>query len=159
MSGQRARAISSACGESLDPEGLADLVVHAARVLRRARLAVPELPGARVLSILDEVGTATINELAIGDGVAQPTMSEAVASLADRQLVERATDPDDARVRRVRITQRGRQALMTYRRQLGNALAQQAHGAGITAEEVRRHGSALRRLADAWEHPQSEPRP
>ena len=53
----------------------------------------------------------TIGELAVRLEISQQAASKAVADLERRGYVTRATDPDDARVRRVALTARGEAAI------------------------------------------------
>jgi DNA-binding MarR family transcriptional regulator len=72
------------------------------------------------LSTLDRGGARRITELAVIEGVTQPSMTALVANLESRGLVARGGDPADKRVCLVSITDAGRQ-YMTQRRQAGIA--------------------------------------
>ena len=62
-----------------------------------------------VLVLLDEKEekTATFKELEKEFGVSQPTMVGLLSSLEQKHLVEILADPDDKRIRRARLTQKG----------------------------------------------------
>lgn len=73
-------------------------------------------------------GTETVSELAAAFQVAQPTMSSTVRKLEDKSLVELIQDTDDRRVKRVRVTRKGRavrqkavKALEPYWREFADA--------------------------------------
>ena len=62
-----------------------------------------------VLVLLDEKEekTATFKELEKEFGVSQPTMVGLLSRLEQKHLVEILADPDDKRIRRARLTQKG----------------------------------------------------
>src|SRR6202020_3006085 len=66
---------------------------------------------ASTLRRLMENGPQRITALALGEPVAQPTMSVIVKRLGQRGLVERAPDPGDARATLVAITPAGVETL------------------------------------------------
>src|SRR4051812_42579261 len=68
-----------------------------------------------VLAALRDGGAQRITALAGAEGVAQPTMTNLVVRLERRGLVERGSDPDDARAVRVAITDQGRERLEARR--------------------------------------------
>ncbi|HIW46960.1 MAG TPA: MarR family transcriptional regulator [Candidatus Yaniella excrementigallinarum] len=66
----------------------------------------------KILSILVvEPATGSIRQLADLTGVSLATMSGIVQRLEDHEMVERVTDPEDQRVRRVVATALGRQTI------------------------------------------------
>jgi DNA-binding MarR family transcriptional regulator len=72
-------------------------------------------------------GPLTIGALADRLGVSQQAASKSVADLERRGYVERTADPDDARARRVGLTERGRAVIAAAREQraaLGGELAE-----------------------------------
>ncbi|GAA5069141.1 DNA-binding MarR family transcriptional regulator [Thermocatellispora tengchongensis] len=84
------------------------------------------------------VGAApTVTELAAGLGMTQQGASKAVAELERLGYVERVADADDARVRRVRLTARGEDAVRAARE------------ARAALEERMRRRFGPGRLADA----------
>lgn len=62
-----------------------------------------------VLVLLDEIEekTATFKELEKNFGVSQPTMVGLLSRLEQKNLVEILSDPDDKRIRRAHLTQKG----------------------------------------------------
>jgi DNA-binding MarR family transcriptional regulator len=99
---------------------LADELDHSLSALWRTlgRAAHGELSrtAASVLATLRDAGPARITALADGEAVAQPSMTTLVSRLERDGLVERASDPTDARAVLVRITDRGRERLEARRR-------------------------------------------
>src|SRR4051812_17159227 len=49
-------------------------------------------------------------------GITDQGMAKIIAEMVDRGYVERRTDPDDARIKRLRLARRGRDALAAARR-------------------------------------------
>lgn len=100
-----------------------DLVVYAVRLVRAVRR-LNELPaGFRVLSELDEHGALGISQLAVVDRCSQPTMSAAVAQLAERGLVDKQPRPGDARSSVITLTAEGRRELNRVRSANGASVA------------------------------------
>lgn len=104
----------------------------------------------RVLSLLDEHGPSGISQLAAHDRCSQPTMSGAVASLAERGWVEKTPDPNDARVLLVHLTDEGRKALETVRDRNAAAVAAaiEAHPE-LTSEDLETAVAVLRAVLEA----------
>jgi DNA-binding MarR family transcriptional regulator len=100
-----------------------DLVVHAARLVRAVRREFDLPAGTRILSLLDEHGPVGITQLAGLDRCSQPTMSAAVAQLAEQGLVTKAPNPADGRGSVVTLTAAGRQQLGHVRRLYGERIA------------------------------------
>jgi DNA-binding MarR family transcriptional regulator len=101
-----------------------ELVVHAARLVRAARrMSDHDGAGIRVLSLLDELGPATVGALAVADRTSQPTMSGAVAALVAKGWVEKRPHPTDARAALVHLTDEGTAALGGVRRAHAEAVA------------------------------------
>lgn len=69
-----------------------------------------------VVSQLDRTGPRRVCDLTDGDGPDASTVSRRVAALADRDLLVRTADPDDARAHPVVLTDRGREVLRAERR-------------------------------------------
>jgi DNA-binding MarR family transcriptional regulator len=88
----------------------ADLLGVVARLNRlatqRARLPLPYAQ-ARLLSTIEDQGSARISDLAALDHCSQPTMTTQVRRLEDAGLVSRTTDPGDARAVLIHITPEG----------------------------------------------------
>jgi DNA-binding MarR family transcriptional regulator len=129
-----------------------DLLTTVARlnraVNRRSRL--PLAPAlARFLAQLDDLGALRISELAQADGCSQPTASTAVAKLEAQGLVERRSDPQDARASVIDLTQRGRAALAETRAARVAALAPTIEALPEPEREQLTSGLlAVRRLLD-----------
>ena len=68
------------------------------------------------LSTIERSGPRRLTDLAVGEGVTQPSMSAIVSQLERLGLVERRSDPRDGRVVRVAITSAGHEHLSTLRR-------------------------------------------
>jgi DNA-binding MarR family transcriptional regulator len=61
----------------------------------------------------DEAGAWQVSDLAELFGASVPSMSRAVDALVKEKLATRVEDPDDRRVRRVKITAKGRELVQT----------------------------------------------
>jgi DNA-binding MarR family transcriptional regulator len=68
------------------------------------------------LSTIERTGPRRLTDLAVGEGVTQPSMSALVSQLERLGLVERQSDAQDGRVVRVSITSAGLKHLNTLRR-------------------------------------------
>jgi DNA-binding MarR family transcriptional regulator len=68
------------------------------------------------LSTVERTGPRRLTDLAVGEGVTQPSMSALVNQLESLGLVERQSDAQDGRVVRVAITPAGHEHLSTLRR-------------------------------------------
>jgi DNA-binding MarR family transcriptional regulator len=105
---------------------------------------------AATLSRLARSGPTRLTELALAEGVSQPSMSAMVVRLVDQGLMHRGNDEHDARVVLLSLTSRGK-ALVAQRRadrteRLDRALtALSPDDVGRIADAV----PALTRLADA----------
>ena len=76
------------------------------------------------LSTLDWTGPRRITELAVVEGVAQPSMTALVKVLERDGMVERRADPNDARVALVAVTKAGSDLVRARRRAGAEAFAQ-----------------------------------
>src|SRR3984957_13084026 len=65
------------------------------------------------LATLERSGPRRLTDLAVAEGVTQPSMSAIVSQLERLGLVERQSDAQDGRVVRVAITSAGREQLNT----------------------------------------------
>lgn len=104
----------------------AALVTHAARLGRAvSRAATPDVPAAtlRLLSLLDELGSVGVSQLAAADRCSQPTMSAAVQHLTERGWATKRANPHDARSALVDLTDTGRDVLHDARRRIGRDVA------------------------------------
>jgi DNA-binding MarR family transcriptional regulator len=68
------------------------------------------------LSTVERTGPRRLTDLALSEGVTQPSMSALVNQLEQLGLLERQSDAQDGRVVRVAITAAGREHLSTLRR-------------------------------------------
>ena len=90
-------------------------------VARLNRLATQRTPlplpwaQARLLSTIEDQGSARISDLAALDHSSQPTMTMQVRRLEDAGLVTRTADPDDRRAVLIRITPQGSRTLTRVR--------------------------------------------
>jgi len=96
---------------------------------------------ASVLATLRDTGPCRITELAEAEAVAQPTITTLVGRLERDGLVERRSDPDDARAVRVHLTADGRASLQRMRAERAALLEQRL--ADFTDDERRTLESAL----------------
>ncbi|MBV9660594.1 MAG: MarR family transcriptional regulator [Acidimicrobiales bacterium] len=87
---------------------LAALLRHTPRDLSLTALAT--------LATLERTGPRRITELAVIEGVAQPSMTNLVSNLEREGLVERRSDPDDKRVALAAITDKGANYVRSRRR-------------------------------------------
>jgi DNA-binding MarR family transcriptional regulator len=76
------------------------------------------------LSTLERSGPRRITDLAMYEGVTQPSMTTLVSSLERSGLVERRGDPSDKRVALIAITSAGLKVLRARRRQSVRAIQQ-----------------------------------
>src|SRR4051794_41924526 len=108
--------LSSELQPSERAERVADRL-HSASIhlLRRVRRQDDEsgvtAPHLSALSVLVFGGARTLGELAAAEQVTPPSMTRIVRNLEADGLVERATDPADRRVARVRASEKGRRIL------------------------------------------------
>jgi DNA-binding MarR family transcriptional regulator len=120
-------------------EQLDDVVIGLRRLtLRRQGLS---LTAAATLTTLRRSGPARLTELAIGEGVSQPSMTALVGRLADAGLVQRRTDPGDGRAVLVALTPAGAELLDRRREDRAARLAGPL--AELTDDDVRAISAAL----------------
>ncbi|MEA2501419.1 MAG: hypothetical protein QOD01_1530 [Actinomycetota bacterium] len=74
------------------------------------------LTASSTLATLERTGPRRLTDLAVNEGVTQPSMTAVVTQLEDLGLAERRRDPGDGRVVLVAITRAGRQYLRSIRR-------------------------------------------
>ena len=74
------------------------------------------LTAASTLSTLERTGPRRLTDLAVNEGVTQPSMTGVVSQLEDLGFADRRRDPRDGRVVLVAITDAGRQYLRAMRR-------------------------------------------
>jgi DNA-binding MarR family transcriptional regulator len=120
---------------------------HLLRVIEETGLSMTQC---KALLELGGLGEATeprqVGELAETFGVSVPSMSRAVDSLVKERLATRVEDPDDRRVRRVAITEKGTKLVDTLKmvRQAG----MEAFAASLTAAQRRKLDAAVDTLMD-----------
>src|ERR1700678_3241920 len=68
------------------------------------------------LATIERAGARRLGDLAVGEGVTQPSMSALVSQLERLGLADRQADPSDGRVVRVAVTPAGREHLSAVRR-------------------------------------------
>ena len=99
--------------------------IHLLRRLRReddaSGLPAPQLSA---MSVIVFGGPITLGALAAAEQVRPPTITKLVAALEEQGLVERAIDPEDRRVVRVKATARGTRLLYDGRRRRVASLAE-----------------------------------
>jgi DNA-binding MarR family transcriptional regulator len=100
---------------------------------------------AATLTRLQRSGPTRITELAVAEGVTQPTMSALVNRLVGQGLLSRGDDPQDARVVVLRVTDAGADLLARRR---DDRAARLAHAlADLPAADADRITAALPALA------------
>jgi DNA-binding MarR family transcriptional regulator len=127
------------------------------RVIEESGLSMAQCKTLLELGGLGEASEARqVGELAETLGVSVPSMSRAVDGLVKKRLATRVEDPDDRRVRRVAITERGKKLVETVVvvRQAG----METFAASLTAAQRRKLDAAIDSLMDrpdiaaAYEH-------
>jgi DNA-binding MarR family transcriptional regulator len=96
---------------------------------------------AATLSRLQRQGPTRVTELAAAEGVTQPSMSALAARLSAQGLVRRGSDPADARVVLLDLTDEGADRLA--QRRARRARRVDAALAALSPDEVRRIADAL----------------
>ncbi len=77
-----------------------------------------------VLATVDQFGPLRLGDLAVREVITPPTVTRLVASLQERELVDRVTDPIDGRAALIEISHTGRALLDELRRERTAFLAQ-----------------------------------
>ena len=90
----------------------------------RGRPREMSLTSLSTLATLDRTGPRRVTDLAVSQGVAQPSMTVLVTALERSRLVERRGDPADRRVALVALTAAGAELLRAQRRAGAEALIQ-----------------------------------
>ncbi len=103
------------------------------------------LTAAATLSTLQRSGPARLTELAVAEGVSQPSMTALIARLAGQGLVDRAADPRDGRAVVLSLTDAGAGLLVRRRTERSARLA--APLADLDDDDVARVTAALPALA------------
>ena len=99
------------------------------------------LTAASTLGTLERSGPRRVTELAVNEGITQPSMTAVVSQLARLGLVERRADPGDLRVVLVAITPAGRGHVRAMRRAGASAFTTLIDK--LTEQEVAAVSSAL----------------
>ena len=111
--------LAALSAEPLDPTALAhDLdrrIAGVSQLLRAGVRSRRSLTALLTLRRLDLEGPQRVGDLAAAERVAQPTMTVMVRRLEAEGLVERTTDPEDARAVKVALTDAGRSELAAVR--------------------------------------------
>jgi DNA-binding MarR family transcriptional regulator len=107
----------AAASERPDPQALAGQALYglASEAIRRLPRDI-SLTSLSTLSTLDRTGPRRITDLAVVQGVAQPSMTTLVTVLQRSGLAERRADPADGRVALIEITAAGSELLRSRRR-------------------------------------------
>lgn len=102
-----------------------DLISISARVVRwaPAENAGLSVAAARILGRIRDAGQVKISDLAIAERSSQPTITNHIKRLEEAGLVERSSDPRDARVSLISATSAGRARLSAIRHEIGSFLA------------------------------------
>jgi DNA-binding MarR family transcriptional regulator len=125
---------SETVGAASDDASSADQVELAARMRlaigrlhrRISRRAVGGLTPSQlsVLATVELHGPLRLGDLAVREVITPPTVTRLVASLQERELVDRVTDPVDGRAALIEISQGGRTLLDEIRRERTAFIAQ-----------------------------------
>jgi DNA-binding MarR family transcriptional regulator len=95
---------------------LGEALFALARLAVRDRSRDLSLTAASTLATLERTGPRRLTDLALSEGVTQPSMTAVVSQVEDLGYAERRRDPGDGRVVLVAITRSGRQYLRAMRR-------------------------------------------
>jgi DNA-binding MarR family transcriptional regulator len=125
---------SETVGGTADSSSSAEQVELAARMRlaigrlhrRISRRAVGGLTPSQlsVLATVEQHGPLRLGDLAVREVITPPTVTRLVASLQERDLVERVTDPVDGRAALIEVSQEGRALLEEIRRERTAFIAQ-----------------------------------
>ena len=131
---------------------LAEQLDDAVVALRTATLprAGLSLTAAATLARLQRAGSARLTELALAEGISQPSMTTLIARLADQGLVRRAPDPRDGRAVVLTLTEAGEELLAQRRAERTTRITGPL--AGLPPADLQRIAEALpalTQLADA----------
>lgn len=96
------------------------LVIDATRRIPRTM----SMTSLSTLSTLERTGPRRITDLAVIEGVTQPSMTTLVKVLERDRMVERREDPNDRRVALVAVTETGAELVRARRRANAEAFAQ-----------------------------------
>jgi DNA-binding MarR family transcriptional regulator len=117
------------------------------------------LTAVSTLSTVERTEPRRLTDLAVTEGVTQPSMTVVVSQLEHRGFAERRRDPTDGRVALVSITRSGRQYLRSLRRANASALTTLIDKLTLTDRDSLNHAMpALRQLLDLAAESPSEGR-
>lgn len=135
-------------------EALYGLLTAAVRQLPREI----SLTAASTLATIEQTGPRRITDLAVSEGVAQPSMTALITNLERAGLVERRPDPRDQRVVLVALTRAGADYRQARRRAGAEAFARLIGKLPpAEADAVRAAVPALRHLRALDERQRSTP--
>jgi DNA-binding MarR family transcriptional regulator len=98
----------------------------------------------KALCALESEGDGrSVKALAESLGVSLPAMSRAVDGLFERDLVGRQEDPEDRRMKRVRLTETGRKVPQALNEARLSALAELIHSLGAEEADALEHALEL----------------
>ena len=117
---------------------LSDTLVMVRRLVPNGQLSVTALS---TLSRLEARGESRVGDLANGESVTQPAMTQLLSRLQEQGFIERHADPDDGRVVLVSLTAAGRRLISNRRAVRAQALADRL--ALLRPEELTALAAAL----------------
>lgn len=129
-----------------------DLISVSARVVRwvPAEQAGLSVAATRILGRLRDAGQLKISDLAAAERSSQPTITNHIKRLEEAGLVERHSDPDDARVSLISATSAGRARLSAIRHEIGSFLEPRLADLSSDDQETLREAVVVvKRLIDA----------
>lgn len=129
----------------------AALVLQVSRLIRIVRRNSHHIPAAsvRLLSLVDQHGSATVKDLALADQCSQPTMTGLVTGAEERGWLQRDPNPADARSSLVSLTTAGRVELQAARAHNAELILERAEHAGVTPEDLASAASVIERINQA----------
>lgn len=101
---------------SQGPQSPGEVLFALATIAIRERQRDLSLTALSTLATIEGTGPRRLTDLALSEGVTQPSMSALVSQLERLALAERLADPQDGRVVLVTITPAGREHVGTLRR-------------------------------------------
>lgn len=128
------------------------LVSTAAAVIRRVPTDGMEvsLAAARVMARIQDNGPCRISDLAVQERSSQPTITNHVKRLEAAGLVQRSTDPRDARAWLIDLSPLGRQRLIEIRARLGTNIEPMLEKLSARDRKVLRAGlEVMQRMVSA----------
>lgn len=99
-----------------EQQSLGEILFALGTLSMRERPRALSLTASSTLATIERTGARRLGDLAVSEGVTQPSMSALVSQLERLGLADRQADPNDGRVVRVAITPAGREHLSALRR-------------------------------------------